>query len=187
MPALALILSLVVYFALLAFYLLVPVATRRIANTSLFDVPPFPFSSHQSSTENFVLSDVPSAYHYLARARMEFADTPDKDTVNPLNSGLVLSNGRPRIEELMPSETAICRWLSSARVKLRKAITVHRTRQMDDRDGPKIAATFYERLQPLKFPDLAKSAEALNHAVNKLKEGKDAIHLRWVPFVHYGL
>ncbi|KAJ7213577.1 hypothetical protein GGX14DRAFT_360809 [Mycena pura] len=65
---------------------------------------------------------------------------------------------------------------------------------MDDRDGPNITATFYERLfgkfdatQPLKFPDLTKSAEALHHAVNKLKEGKDVTHLRWVPFVHYGL
>jgi hypothetical protein len=64
---------------------------------------------------------------------------------------------------------------------------------MDDRDGPKIAATFYERLfgrfdttsQPLKFPDLTKSAEALHHAANELKEEKDATPLRWVPFVHY--
>ncbi|KAJ7496181.1 hypothetical protein B0H11DRAFT_1909932 [Mycena galericulata] len=78
MFALALVSSLVVYLALLASCLIVPVVARRIANTSLYDVPPFPAFPRHSSTENglttshthhltavlrLALSDVPSAYH----------------------------------------------------------------------------------------------------------------------------
>ncbi|KAJ7477975.1 hypothetical protein B0H11DRAFT_2234308 [Mycena galericulata] len=76
MFALVLVSSLVVYLALLASCLIVPVVARRIANTSLYDVPHFPAFPHHSSTENglttshthhltaLALSDVPSAYHH---------------------------------------------------------------------------------------------------------------------------
>ncbi|KAF8200073.1 CHAT domain-containing protein [Mycena galopus ATCC 62051] len=142
-----------------------------------------------------------------------------QDTVNPLNSGLVLHDGRLGIAELMRRASVGDSNLSLAFLSACETAkgdnstpdeamhlagvmlfagfrsVIGTMWQMDDRDGAKIAATFYERLfsridatsQPLKFPDLAKSAEALHHAVNELKEGKDAIHLRWVPFVHYGL
>ncbi|KAJ7198978.1 CHAT domain-containing protein [Mycena pura] len=141
-----------------------------------------------------------------------------QDTVNPLNSGLVLSDGRLGITELMrrasvKDSNLSLAFLSACETAKGDTSTPDEAMHfagvmlfagfrsvigtmwpMDDRDGPKVAATFYERLfgrfdatlQPRKFPDLAKSAEALHHAVNKLKEGKD-VHLRWVPFVHYGL
>ncbi|KAJ7247768.1 CHAT domain-containing protein [Mycena rebaudengoi] len=142
-----------------------------------------------------------------------------QDIANPLNSGLVLSDGRLGIAELMRRASVGDRNLSLAFLSACETAkgdnstpdeamhlagvmlfagfrgVIGTIWTMDDRDGPKIAATFYERLfggfdatsQPRKFPDLAKSAEALHHAVNKLKEEKDATHLRWVPFVHYGL
>lgn len=66
---------------------------------------------------------------------------------------------------------------------------------MDDRDGPRIADTFYEHLfkdcdgthTPPILPDLTKSAEALHVAVAKLRKEPDIEFKRWVPFVHYGV
>jgi len=66
---------------------------------------------------------------------------------------------------------------------------------MDDRDGPKIAATFYEHLfkssdpnsSPPILPDLTGAAKALQIAVAKLREEPGMTFARWVPFVHYGL
>ncbi|KAJ6609133.1 hypothetical protein B0H10DRAFT_1814425 [Mycena sp. CBHHK59/15] len=66
---------------------------------------------------------------------------------------------------------------------------------MDDRDGPKIADTFYEHLfrdcnatsdQPV-LPDLKDAARALHFAVKKLRDDPNVSFQRWVPFVHYGL
>jgi hypothetical protein len=66
---------------------------------------------------------------------------------------------------------------------------------MDDRDGPKIADTFYEHLfkhcdpnsNPPIPPDLKQAAKALHLAVAKLREEPNIPFRRWVPFVHYGL
>jgi hypothetical protein len=64
---------------------------------------------------------------------------------------------------------------------------------MSDRDGPDITNSFYSHLfrnaqansDPPVFPDLSESAEALHHAVAKLR--LKVPFARWVPFVHYGL
>jgi hypothetical protein len=66
---------------------------------------------------------------------------------------------------------------------------------MDDRDGPKIADTFYEHLfkncspdtTPPVLPDLTQAAEALHVAVRKLRDEGNIPFRRWVPFVYYGL
>jgi hypothetical protein len=66
---------------------------------------------------------------------------------------------------------------------------------MDDKDGPKIADTFYEYLFkdcdpnsiPPVLPDLIKAAEALHLAVAKLRKEPGMTFKRWVPFVHYGM
>ncbi|KAJ7107041.1 CHAT domain-containing protein [Mycena epipterygia] len=66
---------------------------------------------------------------------------------------------------------------------------------MDDRDGPRIADTFYENLfrncsevsDPPVFPDLTGAARALHLAVAKLREDPGISFKRWVPFVHYGM
>jgi hypothetical protein len=68
-------------------------------------------------------------------------------------------------------------------------------RTMDDRDGPKIADTFYKHLfkncdpnsNPPVLPDLKQAAKALHLAVAKLRGEPNMPFRRWVPFVHYGL
>ncbi|KAJ7728702.1 CHAT domain-containing protein [Mycena maculata] len=67
--------------------------------------------------------------------------------------------------------------------------------RMDDREGPKVADTFYEHLfrncdansSPPVHPDLTEAAHALHLAVTKLRKEPGISFARWVPFVHYGL
>ncbi|KAJ7077929.1 hypothetical protein C8R44DRAFT_598706, partial [Mycena epipterygia] len=63
-----------------------------------------------------------------------------------------------------------------------------------DRDGPKVADTFYEHLfkncdpnsSPPILPDITGAAKAFNIAVARLREEPGVTFVRWVPFVHYG-
>jgi hypothetical protein len=68
-------------------------------------------------------------------------------------------------------------------------------RSIDDLDGPKIAAAFYEHLfegsglkgDPGSPPNLRNAAEALHFAVKKLRMDYSVPFNRWVPFIYYGV
>ncbi|KAJ6632323.1 CHAT domain-containing protein [Mycena sp. CBHHK59/15] len=147
-----------------------------------------------------------------------------QDLESPLNSGLVLSNGRLRISEIMrePENDVPEQRRSSMSLAFLSACetakgdnntpdeamhlaatllfagfrsVVGTMWRMDDRDGPKITATFYEHLfrncdatsDPPVFPDFTDAAEALHLAVAELRKEPDISLMRWVPFVHHGL
>jgi hypothetical protein len=59
-------------------------------------------------------------------------------------------------------------------------------------DVSDVADTFYGHLfqpgadVPSLYPDITQAADALYHAVAKLR-GENAPFIRWVPFVHFGM
>ncbi|KAJ6514026.1 CHAT domain-containing protein, partial [Mycena vulgaris] len=58
-----------------------------------------------------------------------------------------------------------------------------------DSEAPQVASDVYERLFQISPPDSSRAAEALHHAVRKLRpdsEGKKPFS-HWVPFIHVGV
>ncbi|KAJ7737636.1 CHAT domain-containing protein [Mycena maculata] len=58
-----------------------------------------------------------------------------------------------------------------------------------DSDAPQIASDVYERLFQISPPDSSLAAEALHHAVKKLREESEGTKpfSHWVPFIHVGV
>jgi CHAT domain-containing protein len=58
-----------------------------------------------------------------------------------------------------------------------------------DSDAPQVASDVYEHLFQTSPPDSSRAAEALHHAVRKLREeqGGTKPFSRWVPFIHVGV
>ncbi|KAJ7841272.1 CHAT domain-containing protein [Mycena leptocephala] len=58
-----------------------------------------------------------------------------------------------------------------------------------DSDAPQIASDVYERLFQISPPDSSRAAEALHHAVRKLREKSEGTKSfsYWVPFIHVGV
>ncbi|KAJ7930920.1 CHAT domain-containing protein, partial [Mycena leptocephala] len=161
--------------------------------------------------------------HLQDSSIVHFACHGVQDLQDPLNSGLILSDGRLKVSEIMrrPEDDHVLdakksmslAFLSACEtakgdnkmpdeamhlaatllfVGFRGVVATMWT--MDDRDGPKIADTFYEHLfkncdpnsKPPVLPDLKKAAKALHLAVAKLRGEPNMRFRRWVPFVHYG-
>ncbi|KAF8182738.1 CHAT domain-containing protein [Mycena galopus ATCC 62051] len=161
--------------------------------------------------------------HLRDSSIVHFACHGVQDLQKPLDSGLILSDGRLKVSEIMRKQdsegdnirqTVSIAFLSACETArgdttvpdeaMHLAATllfagfrgvVATMWSMDDRDGPKIADTFYEYLfkscrpdtTPPVFPDLTQAAEALHVAVGKLREEQNIPFRRWVPFVYYGL
>ncbi|KAJ7442795.1 CHAT domain-containing protein [Mycena galericulata] len=163
--------------------------------------------------------------HLRKSSIVHFACHGVQDFEQPLDSGLILSDGRLKVSEIMRrpgGDNALAARKSMSLAFLSACETakgdkttpdeaMHLARSllfagfrgvvatmwtMDDFDGPKIAATFYEHLfkdcdpnsNPPVLPDLTQAATALHLAVAKLRREKPDIPFRrWVPFVHYGL
>ncbi|KAJ7458138.1 CHAT domain-containing protein [Mycena latifolia] len=58
-----------------------------------------------------------------------------------------------------------------------------------DSDAPQVASDVYERLFQTSPPDSSRAAEALHHAVRKLREESEGTKpfSHWVPFIHIGV
>ncbi|KAJ7676620.1 CHAT domain-containing protein [Mycena polygramma] len=159
--------------------------------------------------------------HLQESSAVHFACHGIQDRMNPLESGLMLSDGRLKVSQIIQQaqneesrKTMSLAFLSACEAAkgdnsapdeaMHLAATllfagfdtvVATMWTMDDRDGPKVADTFYEYLfqdykadaTNLVRPDLQKTAEALHSAVAKLRKEPDMTFVRWVPFVHYGL
>ncbi|KAJ7107941.1 CHAT domain-containing protein [Mycena epipterygia] len=153
--------------------------------------------------------------HLRESSVVHFACHGTQDLQNPLETGLLLTDGRLKVSELMRGkaqrkimtlaflsacETAkgddtvpddamhLAATLLSA--GFRGVVATMWT--MADLDGPKIAETFYQHLFKgcdtyMDPPDLTKAAECLHLAVAKLRANPNVPFTRWVPFVHYGL
>ncbi|THH11187.1 hypothetical protein EW146_g8131 [Bondarzewia mesenterica] len=159
-------------------------------------------------------SSVENVAAYLSTATIaHFACHGIQDAENPLESGLVLSDGRLTVSRIMqqPMPNASLAFLSACETAMGddklpdEAMhlaatllfsgfrgTVATMWSIYDEDGPKIVDCFYEHLFQdetgvrVSFPDTTRAARALHAAVAKLrKEGKP--FARWVPFVHFGL
>ncbi|KAJ7768109.1 tetratricopeptide repeat-containing protein [Mycena maculata] len=137
-----------------------------------------------------------------------------QDSNQPLDSGLQLTDGRLTVSQIMrsPENSQILdvrQYMSLAFLSACETAKGDRTRPdeamhlaatllfagfrgvvatmwtMDDRDGPKIADTFYEHLfencdpnsSPPILPDLTGAAKALQIAIAKLREEPDALLL----------
>ncbi|KAJ7813569.1 CHAT domain-containing protein, partial [Mycena leptocephala] len=167
--------------------------------------------------------------HLQDSSIVHFACHGVQDLQDPLNSGLILIDGRLKVSEIMrrpesdhtldakksmslaflsacetakgdnkvPDEAmhlAATLLFAGFRGVVATMWRVDRISTMDDRDGPKIADTFYEHLfkncdphsNPPVLPDLKQAAKALHLAVAKLREEPNIPFRRWVPFVHYG-
>jgi hypothetical protein len=69
-------------------------------------------------------------------------------------------------------------------------------RSISDKDGPKVADSFYGHLfrsnasattnTPCTIPDTTQAAWALHNAIAELRAEKCSFK-RWVPFIHFGL
>ncbi|KAF7354370.1 CHAT domain-containing protein [Mycena venus] len=144
-----------------------------------------------------------------------------QDLNQPLDSGLILADGHLKVVDIMRQRDSLnlnksmslaflsaCETAKADKVMPDESIHLAATMifagfrgvvatmwTMDDRDGPKIASTFYEHLlkscdpnsNPPILPDLKQAAKALHLAVAQLREEPDIPFRRWVPFVHYGL
>lgn len=56
-----------------------------------------------------------------------------------------------------------------------------------DNDAPKVTENVYKSLfQHGKVPESGQAAEALHHAIERLRES-GAPFMSWVPFIHVGL
>ncbi|KAJ7795262.1 hypothetical protein B0H14DRAFT_2621157 [Mycena olivaceomarginata] len=100
--------------------------------------------------------------HLLNSSIMHFACHGVQDARDPLDSGLMLADGRLKISEIMRRQGG------DGNEQMRKGMT------MNDLDGPKVADAFYEHLfthasPGSVVPDLTKAAEALHVAVLKLR------------------
>ncbi|KAJ7813576.1 CHAT domain-containing protein [Mycena leptocephala] len=163
-------------------------------------------------------------FHLRDSSIMHFACHGVQDLQHPLDSGLILSDGRLKVSEIMRrpegkhlsdvKKSMSLAFLSACETAkgdnkvpdeamhlaatllfagFRGAVATMWT--MNDRDGPKIADTFYEHLfkncdpnfNPPVLPDLKQAAKALHLAVAKLREEPNMPFRRWIPFVHYGL
>ncbi|KAJ7438156.1 CHAT domain-containing protein [Mycena latifolia] len=162
--------------------------------------------------------------HLQESSIVHFACHGIQDSYNPLDSGLRLSDGRLKVSQIMqrPENAAIdtmnnamsLAFLSACETAKGHGKTPDEAMHLaasllfagfrgvvatmwsiDDRDGPKIADTFYEHLfkhcdatsDPPVLPELSKAAEALHLAAAKLRKEPGMSFKRWVPFVHYGL
>ncbi|KAJ7501555.1 tetratricopeptide repeat-containing protein [Mycena galericulata] len=174
-------------------------------------VPSQWLTSLNSTTRDIVMD------HLQSSSVVHFACHGTQDLESPLNSGLILSDGCLDVSQIMRApvnndtkNSMRLAFLSACETAKGDADTpdeamhlaatllfagfggvVATMWRMDDRDGPKIADTFYEYLfkdcGPDNFPDLSKAAKALHLAVTKLYREPGMTFQRWVPFVHYGL
>ncbi|KAJ7204141.1 CHAT domain-containing protein [Mycena pura] len=165
----------------------------------------------RDTTENAVMM------HLQESSLVHFACHGVQDSANPLNSGLMLSDGRLTVSRIMQragNETRNSGNVMSLAVlsacetgkgetktpdeAMHLAATllfagfrgvVATTWTMQDADGPKVANWFYDRIfrHAPALPDLTKAAEALHFAIGELRKEPGISFKRWVPFVHYGL
>ncbi|THH12051.1 hypothetical protein EW146_g7828, partial [Bondarzewia mesenterica] len=159
-------------------------------------------------------STVENVAAYLSTATIaHFACHGIQDAENPLESGLVLSDGRLTVSRIMqqPMPNASLAFLSACQTAMGddklpdEAMhlaatllfagfrgTVATMWSIYDEDGPKIVDSFYEYLfqddagGQVASPDTTRAARALTLAVAKLRD-QNAPFIRWVPFVHFGL
>ena len=155
-----------------------------------------------------------------------------QDEANPLDSALILEDGRLKVSRIMEQSIsgASLAFLSACQTAKgdgrlpdeamhlagtllfagfrgvvgtmwwvnRPCFTGHPLivcRSIYDKDGPKVADTFYENLFPRKnsssdlqhaHPDTTEAARALHVSVAKLRE-EGVSFGRWVPFIHLGI
>ncbi|KAJ7676200.1 CHAT domain-containing protein, partial [Mycena rosella] len=166
---------------------------------------------------------VSTALHHLHNSSIvHFACHGIQNLQQPLNSGLALADGYLKVSQIMqgpegehPSDIkkhmslaflSACETAKGDKTTPDEAMHLAATLlfagfrgvvatmwAMDDRDGPKIADTFYQHLfencdptaNPPICPDLTEGAKALHLAVAKLREEPDIPFKRWVPFVYY--
>ncbi|KAJ7631531.1 CHAT domain-containing protein, partial [Mycena rosella] len=152
--------------------------------------------------------------HLQESSVVHFACHGIQDIQNPLESGLLLTDGRLKVSELMRGKSqkksmtlaflSACETAKGDDTVPDEAMHLAATLlfagfrgvvatmwTMADLDGPKIAETFYQHLfkgcnTNTDPPDLTKAAECLHNAVAKLRADTNVPFSRWVPFVHYG-
>ncbi|KAJ7465536.1 CHAT domain-containing protein [Mycena latifolia] len=159
--------------------------------------------------------------HLRGSSVAHFACHGAQDQMNPLDSGLMLSDGRLKVSQIMqqlghdksrtPMSLAFlsaCETAKGDNATPDEAMHLAATLlfagfhavvatmwTIDDKDGPKVADTFYEYLfknctphgNSSVTPDLQKTAKALHFSIAKLRKEPGMSFKRWVPFVHYGL
>ncbi|KAJ7082497.1 CHAT domain-containing protein [Mycena epipterygia] len=152
--------------------------------------------------------------HLQESSVVHFACHGTQDLQNPLETGLVLTDGRLKVSELMQGKSqkksmtlaflSACETAKGDDMVPDEAMHLAATLlfvgfrgvvatmwSIADPDGPEIAETFYQHLfkgcaTNMDPPDLTKAAESLHIAVAKLRAANVPFS-RWVPFVHYGL
>lgn len=140
---------------------------------------------------------------------VHFACHAMQDRINPLDSGLFLAHSRrltlsdiiqlsrPRggLAFLSACQTAMGdEQLSEEAIHLAAGMLLAGYKgviatmwSIIDNDAPKITEDVYKSLfQDGKVPDSGRAAEALHHAIERLRES-GAPFLSWVPFIHVGL
>ncbi|TFK45053.1 CHAT domain-containing protein [Crucibulum laeve] len=139
---------------------------------------------------------------------VHFACHGVQDIENPTDSGLILANGALlKLSEIinlsLPNADlaflSACQTATGAKDLSEEAVhlaagmllagykgIVATMWSITDRDAPQVAEDFYKRVFKDGVPDPRNAARALDHAVEKLRDG-GAPYLSWVPFIHIGI
>jgi len=146
---------------------------------------------------------------------IHFACHGIQDFDQPLNSALILNEGKLKVSELLDeslpdaSLAFLCACqtatgddrLPDEVIHLAATLlfagfrgTVAAMWSIADSDGPEVADMFYEQLfqsslnsDGSTYPDTTQAARALHVAVTKLRREMKVPFRRWLPFVHFGL
>ncbi|THH14418.1 hypothetical protein EW146_g5907 [Bondarzewia mesenterica] len=151
--------------------------------------------------------------HLSSASIVHFACHRIQDPQNPLESSLLLEDGRLKVSQIMEQSmpNASLAFLSACQTAMGdekvpdEAMHLAATLLFSgfrgavatmwsiyDEDAPQIVDSFYEHMfqdengSPVTSPDTARAAQALHLAVAKLR-GMNRSFKRWVPFVHFGL
>ncbi|KAJ7881861.1 CHAT domain-containing protein, partial [Mycena leptocephala] len=149
-------------------------------------------------------------HHLHSSSVVHFACHGTQDLENPINSGLILSDGCLDMSRIMHTPCTNCPTLHNCMKFTATAVKDLEEESVDLAagmltagyrnviatmwsigvdDAPKVARDVYEHLFKISLPDPAQAAEALHLAVWKLKNGagrrKSFFH--WVPLIHIGV
>ncbi|KAF9465358.1 CHAT domain-containing protein [Collybia nuda] len=163
------------------------------ANTKLLD--------EKATAENITKGMASSGWIHLACHGQQ-------DRSNPLDSGLILYNGRLRLGQILDLDLPLSKfvYLSACETAMGDAKLVNEAMHltggfiaagfqgaigtlwsMSDVDGPKVAEIVYRTIiGNNSIPDVKLAAKGLHLAIQKLRRDGVPLH-QWMPFIHMGI
>lgn len=169
--------------------------------TSIFREKATHLQDEKASTENVIEEMSSSAWLHLACHGQQ-------DKYDPLESGLILYDGRLKLGQILNLDLPLAKfvYLSACETAMGDAKLVNEAMHltggfiaagfqgaigtlwsMSDVDGPKVAEIVYQTiLGDKRLPDAKLAAKGLHLAIQKLRKDGAPLH-QWMPFIHMGI